>query len=76
MFLQVARALAQVCRDAGQPDDAGRHLLRLLSFDPYDEPAHRELVELLTANGRHGEAQRARARYVAAMREIGVSTVD
>ena len=73
VFLQVARALAQVCRDAGQPDDAGRHLLRLLSFDPYDEPAHRELVELLTANGRHGEAQRARARYVAAMREIGVA---
>jgi DNA-binding SARP family transcriptional activator len=72
-FLQVARALAELARKAGQPDDAVRYLLRILGADPYDEPAHQGLVDVLTGNGRHGEARRAQARYGAAMAEIGVS---
>jgi DNA-binding SARP family transcriptional activator len=71
-FLQVVRALAGLSRRAGRADDAVRYLLRALAVDPYDEPAHRALVEILTGNGRHGEARRARERYAAAMAEIGV----
>jgi DNA-binding SARP family transcriptional activator len=72
-FLQVARALAELARKAGQPDDTVRYLRRILGTDPYDEPAHQELVDVLTEHGRHGEARRAHARYVAAMSEIGVT---
>lgn len=47
--------------------------LRLLEVDPWNEPAHLGLVAALQASGRHGEARRARERYEARMREIGVS---
>ena len=72
-FLQVARALAELARKAGRPDDAVRYLRRILGTDPYDEPAHQELVDVLTEHGRHGEARRAHARYAEAMSEIGVT---
>jgi DNA-binding SARP family transcriptional activator len=71
-FRQVARALADLSRQAGRTDDAVRYLLRLLTVDPYDEPSHRDLIALLTGQGRHGEARRAHARYVQAMRDIDV----
>lgn len=71
-FLQVTRALADLTRAAGDPDEAVRCLLRLLGADPYDERAHCQLIDVLSGCGRHGEARRARGRYVEAMREIGV----
>jgi DNA-binding SARP family transcriptional activator len=58
-FLQVARALADLARKAGQPDDAVRYPLRIPGADRYDERAHEEPVDVLTEHGRHGEARRA-----------------
>jgi DNA-binding SARP family transcriptional activator len=66
---QVLHALAA---DAEDPHSAIRYLNRVLTNDPYDERAHRGIVELLRAQGRHGEARRARTRFEDAMAEIGV----
>jgi two-component SAPR family response regulator len=73
-YLRTVRALADLSRQADRVDDAVHYLLKVLDKDPYDEHSHRELVETLAAAGRHGESRRARARYLAAMREIGVET--
>ncbi|MFY1634964.1 BTAD domain-containing putative transcriptional regulator [Solwaraspora sp. WMMB335] len=70
-YLRVLRTLAGIGAEDGRVDEAGGYLLRILHRDPYDEQCHRDLVDLLTAAGRHGEARRAKARYLAAMRDIG-----
>lgn len=75
-YLRAVRALARWSRDAGDAEQAVCHLLRLLDLDQYDEQAHREMVETLVADGRHGEARRAYQRYAAAMREIAVPEPD
>jgi DNA-binding SARP family transcriptional activator len=69
-FLQALRALAELARADGRPDDAVRYLHRVLGVDRYDEPAHRALLDVLTGHGRHGEALRARERYAAVMTEL------
>ena len=46
--------------------------LRILEVDPWDEEAHEGLVRVLETAGRHGEARRARRRYLSRMAEIGV----
>ncbi len=71
-YLRAMRALAGLSRDAGDTEQALHCLRQILVRDPYDEAAHRDTVAALTADGRHGEAQRAFERYVEAMREIGV----
>jgi DNA-binding SARP family transcriptional activator/ATP/maltotriose-dependent transcriptional regulator MalT len=68
--ISVVRALL---RRSADPDRREHHLLQLLDHDPYDEQAHRQLVETLRATGRHGEAQRRYDTYAARMREIGVT---
>jgi DNA-binding SARP family transcriptional activator len=75
-YQRAVRALARRSRDTGDTEQAICHLLRLLDLDQYDEPAHRELVETLAADGRHGEARRAYDRYAAAMRDIAVPGPD
>ncbi|WP_345510072.1 tetratricopeptide repeat protein [Phytohabitans houttuyneae] len=70
VWLRALRELAELCRRAGDLDQAATTLVRLLVADPYDEPAHRALVEVLRVAGRHGEAQRAFARWAGAMRSI------
>jgi two-component SAPR family response regulator len=72
-YLRIVRALAELCRQTGLVDDAVHYQLKVLDKDPYDEHVHRELVATLAAAGRHGESRRARARYLAAMRAIGVT---
>jgi DNA-binding SARP family transcriptional activator len=72
--LRTVRALAELSRQADRVDDTVHYLLKVLDKDPYDERGHRELVETLAAAGRHGESRRARARYVAAMHDIGVDS--
>ena len=68
-YLDVARRLAELTRG----DDARtRYLLRILERDPYDEPAHLELVNLLAAQGRHGEARRRYRLYARQLEQIGV----
>ena len=69
-WLRALRELAELQRDAGEPDQAAASLARLLSADEFDERAHRALVETLRHAGRHGEARRAFLRWTAAMRAI------
>jgi DNA-binding SARP family transcriptional activator len=71
-YLRALRALAGLCRAAGDTEEAVGHLRGILALDAYDEAAHRAMVEVYTAAGRHGEARRAYRRYVAAMDSIGV----
>jgi ATP/maltotriose-dependent transcriptional regulator MalT/DNA-binding SARP family transcriptional activator len=70
MYLEVVRVLAGM----SEPDrDArARYLLRILERDAYDERAHLDLVTLLAADGRHGEARRRYRLYCRRMDEIDV----
>lgn len=69
-YLDVARRLAELTR--GDDDARTRYLLRILERDPYDEQAHLELVNLLAAQGRHGEARRRYRLYARLLEQIGV----
>lgn len=75
-WLRSLRHLANLRRASGDHQDAAQLLLRLLVADPYDEPAHRALVDVLIRAGRHGEARRAFARWTDAMRSIAAPTPD
>jgi DNA-binding SARP family transcriptional activator len=72
VWLRAVRELAGLSRRAGEPDHAVTLLVRLLGADPYDEVAHRDLVEVLVHAGRHGEARRAFDRWRRAMRSLDV----
>lgn len=71
-YLEVVRALAELAAVDGAADARARYLLRILERDPYDEPAHLDLVRLLAAQGRHGEARRRYRLYARQLGEIGV----
>ncbi|MET8118333.1 BTAD domain-containing putative transcriptional regulator [Micromonospora sp. NPDC005189] len=66
----VLRALAQHASDT---DQKLVYLMRLVHRDQYDEDAHLELVQVLRAAGRHGEAQRRYRAYAERMRELGIA---
>ncbi|WP_319463266.1 bacterial transcriptional activator domain-containing protein [Micromonospora sp. RTP1Z1] len=66
----VLRVLAQ---HAPGTDQKLVYLMRLVHRDPYDEDAHPELVQVLRAAGRHGEAQRRYRTYAERMRELGIT---
>jgi DNA-binding SARP family transcriptional activator len=72
LYVDIARALAEIAGAAGELDEAARYLLRILSRDGHDERAHLDLVRALTRAGRHGEARRQYRSYVERMEEIGV----
>jgi DNA-binding SARP family transcriptional activator len=72
-YVAVARALAEIAAHAGNVDAASGSYLRVLEEDPWDEDAHLALVGMLAAAGRHGQAQRCYAAYVARMGEIDVA---
>lgn len=72
VYVSVVRALAEAYSGAGDPESAARCLLRLLTHDPYDEPAHLALVRALDSAGRYGEAGRMYRLYSARMAELGV----
>ncbi|WP_020520875.1 tetratricopeptide repeat protein [Catelliglobosispora koreensis] len=67
VYLRVVRTLAELCQDAGETAEAIGYLYQILQLDPYDESAHKTLIDLLSGHGWHGEAQRAQARYREAM---------
>lgn len=75
-YLRAVRMLADLGRADGDADQAAAYLRLLLAKDPFDEAAHRELVEVLVGECRHGEARRAFARYRKAMAAIGVRVPD
>jgi DNA-binding SARP family transcriptional activator len=72
MYLAVLRAKAEVERDRGVDAAVGAQL-RILEVDPWDEVAHLSIISALQEAGRHGEARRARARYLARMKELGIA---
>jgi DNA-binding SARP family transcriptional activator len=74
--LRALRDLAELSRRAGETEQAVSCLVRLLAADPFDEPAHRALVGVLRASGRHGEAKRAFDRWARAMASIDVPAPD
>jgi DNA-binding SARP family transcriptional activator len=74
--LRVLRDLADLSHRAGDTEQAAGCLLRLLAADPYDEPAHRALVDVLRTAGRHGEARRAFDRWRRAMASIDAPPPD
>lgn len=65
-------ALAADAADDGRSNTAVRLLLLALELDPHDEPASLELVRVLTAAGRHGDARRRYEDYRRRMAELGV----
>jgi DNA-binding SARP family transcriptional activator len=75
-YMNVLRTLARLARQAGEVDEAATHLRRIVADEPYDEQAHRDLLDTLVEAGRHGEARRAYDRYVEAMTDIGVPPPD
>ena len=75
-WLTALRELAQLSRSARELDQAAGSLVRLLAADPYDESAHRALVNVLSRAGRHGEASRAFDRWAAAMRSLDAPVPD
>lgn len=74
VYVEVLRALAEDASANGDDDAATRYLLRVLERDPYDEPAHLQLVRALVVAGRHGEARRHFRTYRVRMQEIGVES--
>lgn len=74
--LRALRVVADVAAVAGDREQAAACLRRLLTIDPYDEPAHRALVACLADGGQHGEARRAFGRFRTAMAAIGVRPPD
>ena len=71
-YLDGARWLAADATARGDLGEATRLRFRVLRLDPYDEPAHLDLVAAMVADRRHGEARRLYGRYCAAMSGIGV----
>lgn len=74
VYLRVVRTLVDLARDTGDTAEAVSFLYQILQLDPYDESAHRTVIDLLSSHGWHGEAQRARARFRDAMRDLGTAT--
>jgi DNA-binding SARP family transcriptional activator len=70
VYLNVTRELAAHHLGSGERDDAIRLLLRILEREPYDEPAHLDLVRALSGVGRHGDARRRYQQYADRMREL------
>jgi len=72
LHLAVVRALTGAARADGEVDGAVRWLLAVLRHDPYDEPAHLGLIDVLHTAGRYGDARRHYRAYTERMAEIGV----
>lgn len=72
LALQVKHALVNALRNSDDEQSAIPWLLALIAEDPYDEPAHLDLIMALEHAGRHGEARRAHRRYASCMTELGL----
>lgn len=68
----VLRARADVAVRGGDHLGASEAHRGLLALDPYDEGAHRGLIEALRAMGAHGQADAAADRYRQAMADLGI----
>ncbi len=73
LAVDVKRALAARLVEAGETESAVGWLMAVIAEDPYDEPTHLDLVRMLAAGRRHGEARRAYRAYTARMAELEVA---
>jgi DNA-binding SARP family transcriptional activator len=74
LALDVLDRLAGLREAAGDAERAAAAAGRLLALDPLHEPAHRRLMRIYAAQGRHADALRQYAACRAALRrELGVS---
>lgn len=71
-MIDLARQHAHGSMARGQHAAAAGSYRRILDADPYDESAHRGLIEAYRAVGAHGQADAAHDRYRAAMAELGL----
>jgi DNA-binding SARP family transcriptional activator len=69
-YITAVRTLAELSVEAGHPDAAIGHYLRILAQDAWDEKAYLGLVWSLETAGRHGEARRSYREYAARMAEL------
>jgi len=72
-FARVARLLAERAEQKGDDLVAADTHRMILVEDPFDEYAHRGLVQALSRLGALGQANTAEREYESRMREIGVS---
>ena len=72
LYGQVLQVLGELAAARQDRASAARYLMRAIGLDPYDEPAHLELVRVLAAARRHGEARRAYQTYVRRMAELDI----
>lgn len=72
----INRALADLLRKGSSPEAALPWLARLLANDPFDEPGHLTLIDVLHQAGRFGEAARAHRIYASRMRQLGVTAQE
>lgn len=70
-YVTLTRAIADQYSAQGDHDAAVRYLLRLLSCDPYNGPAHLALVQELDGAGRYGDSRRIYRDYAGRMDELG-----
>lgn len=71
-FLIAARRLIDEAIAADDHLEAAAIGSRILTLDPYDEPAHRAVITGLHAGGSHGAAREAYDSYARRMKELSV----
>ncbi|MDW3212911.1 MAG: alpha/beta fold hydrolase [Ilumatobacteraceae bacterium] len=75
-FLIAARQLIDQALERGEPLEAAAVGSRILTLDPYDDPAHCAVIAGLHTGGSHGAAREAYVTYQARMTELGVEADD
>jgi DNA-binding SARP family transcriptional activator len=70
LYSEVCLATATMARTLGLDATAAGALRSALEADPYDERAHRALVEVYRARGAHGLAELAEQRYRSALADL------
>ncbi len=71
-FFAVAHALAEAFAAEGNHLARMETYRRILALDEYDQRAHTGVIGALTRLGAHGQAEEARATYLARMESLGV----
>jgi two-component SAPR family response regulator len=74
LFVAAAHEFVALCESSA--DDLGVVAMcnRILEADPFDEPAHRSMIEALERLGAHGRATHARGVYRARLAELGIDS--
>ncbi|WP_211588850.1 BTAD domain-containing putative transcriptional regulator [Allorhizocola rhizosphaerae] len=71
-YMQAASKVADAESESGHFEQAARLWLRLLELDPYHEPAHLALVQVMERAGWRAEARRRYHAYLDVMRQLNL----